>query len=302
MNINAIKHTFIGQYLISWLHVAECRIMPLLVDDETAVKKAFRKKMGFEPDLEHPKQYSEKLNRYKLTVRDPLMAKCADKISVRDYITEKGFGDMLNEIYGVYDRVRDIDIDALPDKFVLKAAHGSHMNVIVTDKSKINWRQQKMLMSTWLKQDIAWSGREWVYKDLPKRILAEKYLEDETGELRDYKFFCFNGKPEYMEYDVGRFKDVHYRNFYDSDMNFLELSDGCVTNPDIPLPFGRETYEEMKRIAQVLAEPFGFVRVDFYCLGGKMFIGELTFFDSGGFEAFEPSEYNYIFSENWIPD
>ena len=273
--------------------------MPKIYDDETAVKKFFKKKAGYELNLDNPQTFSEKMNWYKLNDRNPLMAKCADKVAVRDYIKEKGYGDMLNEIYGVYNKVSEINIDALPDKFVLKATHGSHMNVIVTDKSKVNWRQQKMLMKTWLKQDIYWPGREWVYKDLPRRIVAEKYLEDDSGELKDYKFFCFNGKVEYMEYDTGRFNGVHYRNFYDKNMRFQSFDDGCPNNILIELPLTKEQFENMKIVAENLAKPFSFLRVDFYFLENKTYFGELTFFDSGGFEMFNPEEFNVIFCESW---
>lgn len=299
MNKDAIRHTFIGQFLISCLHIVECKLMPKLMDDETAVKKMFREKAGYELDLSNPQTFSEKLNWYKLNDRNPLMAKCADKIAVREYITEKGYGDMLNEIYGVYDRVSDIDIDALPEQFVLKAAHGSHMNVIVTDKKAVNWTQQKLLMRTWLKQDIYWSGREWVYKDLPKRIVAEKYIEDETGELKDYKFFCYNGVPTYLEFDIGRFNGTHFRNYYDMDMNFVPISDSCQSDSNIHLPFDNTVFEKMKSVAAALSEPFHFVRVDLYYSDHKIYFGELTFFDGGGFQFFQPKEFDIKFSEQW---
>lgn len=299
MNKDKIRNSFWGEFLISCLHIVECKVLPKVMDDETAVKKFFKKKAGYDLNLDNPRTYSEKLNWYKLNARNPLMAQCADKVAVREYVTEKGYGDMLNEIYGVYDKVSEIDIDALPEQFVLKAAHGSHMNLIVTDKSKINWRQQKMLMSTWLKQDIYWSGREWVYKDLPKRIVAEKYLEDESGELKDYKFFCFNGKAEYMEYDTGRFCGIHYRNFYDENMKFVPIDDGCPNDETISLPISKEQFDKMKSIANDLSQPFLFARIDFYSLGDKLLFGEITFFDSGGFEFFNPKEYDYEFSKNW---
>lgn len=299
MNKDAIRHTFIGQYLISWLHIVECRVMPRVYDDETAVKKFFKKKTGYELDLENPKTFSEKMNWYKLNDRNPLMAKCADKVAVREYIKEKGYGDMLNEIYGVYNKVSEIDIDALPDKFVLKAAHGSHMNVIVTDKSQVNWRQQKMLMSTWLKQDIYWSGREWVYKDIPKRIVAEKYLEDSAGELKDYKFFCFNGKPCYMQYDVGRYNGNHYRNYYDMNLNFIDVNDDVQSNPNLRPAVDENQIKKMIEISENLSKPFQMVRVDFYYCNNKIYFGELTFFHNGGIGYFSPAEFDDIIGEKW---
>ena len=300
MNKDKIRHTFIGKYLLSCLHVIECKIMPRIYDDETAVKKFFKKKTGYELNLDNPQTFSEKMNWYKLNGRNPLMAKCADKVAVRDYIKEKGYGDMLNEIYGVYDKVSEIDIDALPDKFVLKAAHGSHMNVIVTDKNKVNWRQQKMLMSTWLKQDIYWPGREWVYKDLPRRIVAEKYLEDNSGELKDYKFFCFNGKPCYLQYDVGRYNGNHYRNYYDMDWNFINVRDDTQSNSEIPLEIDEIELLKMKEISKDLSNPFQMVRVDFYFCNNRIYFGELTFFHNGGIGYFNPAEFDCVLGEKWI--
>lgn len=293
------KRSFWVSYLISELHCIECRLIPALIDDETAVKRYYKKKAGKDIDLDNPKTFSEKINWYKLNDRNPLMAKCADKIGVRDYITEKGYGNCLNEIYGIYDKVSDIDLDKLPDSFVLKAAHGSHMNIIVKDKSEINWHQAKMMMSSWLRQNIYWSGREWVYKDIPKRIVAEKYLEDEHGELRDYKFFCFNGIPQRLEYDIGRFKGEQYRNWYNIDKTLIYADDGTPYLETEYPTFTDEQFEQMKSIAADLSSEFQHVRVDFYIVHGKIYIGELTFFDGGGSTIFTPDEWNYKFSEDW---
>lgn len=299
LNKDKIRHSFWGQYLISCLHIAECKIMPKLVDDETAVKRFFKKKAGYELDLSDPQTFSEKMNWYKLNVRNSLMPECADKIAVREYVKKCGLEHLLNEMYAVYNSVDDIDPDILPDQFVIKAAHGSHMNLIVPDKSRVEWKKQKLLMSTWLKQDIYWSGREWVYKDLPKRLFAERFISDEDGELKDYKFFCFNGEPAYLEFDVGRYNGKHYRNYYDMDMSFVPISDSCPNDKNINLPFEKSVFDEMKQIVKTLAEPFQFVRVDLYYVNGKIYFGELTFFDGGGFQFFNEKEYDTKFSEKW---
>lgn len=289
---------FLVKYLVSELHSAECRLMPKLLSDEKAVRRSYESQAGKPLDLENPQTFSEKLQWYKLRYRDPLMEQCADKIAVRDYVSACGFADSLNEIYAVYDNVKDIDLDALPPQFVLKAAHGSHMNVIVKDRSRLNWHQEKMMLRSWLRQDIAWSGREWVYKNLPKRLLAEKYLEDASGDLCDYKFFCFNGRPTYMQLEVGRFSGHHARNFYDMDWNLQPFGKDLPCDPDAKVE-KPEHFEEMKKMAEKLAQPFQFVRVDLYEAQGKVYFGELTFFPAGGRPNFKPPEYDLIVGNQW---
>lgn len=294
-----IKKSFLGKYLISELHCFESWLIPKLISDKKAVLKFYKKKTGKTLDLENPQTLGEKLNWYKLNGRIPLMQQCADKVAMRDYVTEKGYSDCLNDIHAVYSRVKDIDIDALPDKFALKAAHGSHMNIIVTDKSKENWKKHKLMMGTWLRQNIAWGGREWVYKDMPRRIIAEKYLEDASGELRDYKFFCFNGKPTYMQYDSGRYHGKHLRNYYDMDMKFIPVRDDVPSDETNKPEISTEIFEKMKIMATDLAEPFQHVRVDFYLVNDKIYIGELTFFHNGGITWFDPPQYDEIFGKHW---
>lgn len=294
-----IRSVWLGKYLISELHCVESKLVPVLIDDETAVKRYYKNCTGKELNLANPQTFSEKLNWYKLNDRQPLMQQCADKYAVREYVTSKGYGDCLNELYGVYDKVSDIDMDKLPEQFVLKAAHGSHMNIIVKDKKAVNWRQEKMMMRSWLRQNIYWSGREWVYKDVPKRIIAEKYLEDETGELKDYKFFCFNGKPCYLQFDGNRLSGKQYRNFYDMNMEVLPIIDTVPNNFKVPFPLTKDIFEKMKLMAEDLSEPFQFVRTDFYAVNSKIYFGELTFFDAGGQCNMEPEEWNSIWGNDW---
>ena len=296
-----IKQSFWGNYLISCYHCVMCKVMPALISDEKAVKRYYKKRFGKELDLNNPETFAEKINWYKLNSNDPLMAQCADKVAVRDYVISKGFGDCLNEVYGVYDNVNDIDIDKLPNQFVIKAAHGSHMNYIVKDKNSFDFKHAKKMMKSWLHQDIYWSGREWVYKDIPKRIIVEKYIEDDAGELRDYKFFCYNGKPYFMEYDIGRFGNKHIRNYYDIDKILLNISDAeCDSDFDIKdFPLDDSSFERMKGIASELSKTFQQARVDFYNVNNKVFFGEITFFDGGGSTVFRPSEWNYLFSKDW---
>lgn len=295
-----IKSCFLGEYTVSLYHIVMSRVSPRFLSDEKAVKKFYKKWFGQEINLEAPATFAEKTNWYKLNARNPLMVKCADKVSVREYVAQKGYGYTLNTVYGVYDKVEDIDFDSLPNQFVIKAAHGSHMNYIVKDKSTFDWKHAKLMMKSWLRQDIYWSGREWVYKDIPKRIIIEKYLEDENGELRDYKFFCFHGKPERLQVDIGRHSN-HYRNFYNIDKTLLRI---CDTEKlpfieNIPFPISDDVYNRMVKMSKDLAQPFQQVRVDLYAVGSQIYFGELTFFDGGGTTMFFPAEWDYRFSEMW---
>ena len=294
-----IRKSDLGQYLISEYHCLLSWIMPKVLSDEKAVIRYYKKKSGGRiPDLENPQTFSEKLQWYKLNARKPLMEQCADKFAVREYIQSLGYGHLLNDLLGVYDRVQDIDFAALPDRFLIKAAHGSGFNIIVKDKSELNLRHTKRMLKSWLHQNIAWSGREWVYRNMPRRIVIEKYLEDETGGLRDYKFYCFNGEPAIMQLEVGRFTEHNTRNFYDMDWKLLPFGKELPHDPNIKVE-KPEMFEEMKKIAADLCKSFQYVRVDLYQVGGKVYFGELTFFPAGGAPDFVPSEYDAIVGKLW---
>lgn len=297
--INELLHkSFWGVYLISLYHCIKCRISPMLESDEEAVKRYFKDRTGRELDFNNLISFADKLNWYKLNHKDPLMQQCADKYAVREYVKKCGYPELLNDLYGVYYDVNEIKLEDLPERFIVKAAHGSHMNILYPD-TKYSWWQCKLLMKSWMAQDIYWSGREWVYKNMPKRIVAERYLEDETGELRDYKLFCYHGKPYFLQFDMGRLKGIHYRNYYDMDLNLLEVSDDSTTiNHDI-VPISSDTFSKMKTIAADLAKPFEFVRTDFYVVNNRIVFGELTFFDGGGYSGFCNEEDDIMFGKPW---
>lgn len=295
-----MKHRpFLLAYGISLYHCGMSWLMPRILSDRKAVISYYKKKSGGKiANLENPRLFSEKLQWYKLNHRDPLMQRVANKYTVRDYISETGYGCLLNDLIGVYTDVGQIDFDKLPDQFVLKGTHGSGFNIIVKDKSRLNRRHAKMMMRSWLNQHIAWSGREWVYEKMPRHIIAEKYLEDETGELRDYKFYCFNGTPAFMQLEVGRGTDHNTRNFYDMDWQLMPFGKELPHNPDINV-LRPVMFEEMKRIAADLSKPFQYVRVDLYQVGNKVYFGELTFFPAGGAPDFVPAEYDEIVGKMW---
>lgn len=288
-----IRSNLWGLWLINEYHVFCAKNSVKKYSDEEAVNRYYKKLSGHLPDLKNPQTFSEKLQWLKLNNKIILKEQCADKYDVRAYITGCGYPELLNDVYAVYDNVNDIDLSKLPNQFVLKGAHGSGFNLIVKDKNAINWKMWKRIMKTWLKQDIYWSGREWVYKNLKHRIIAEKYLEDETGELRDYKFFCFNGTPRFMQLEVGRFSGESTRNFYDMEWNLLPFGKEKPHNAELKVG-APVKFKEMQEIAKDLSKPFEFVRVDLYEVKGKIYFGELTFFPAGGAPDFVPSKYDKI--------
>ena len=297
-NHEKIRENIYGLYLINQYHVIMSKINELFFSDIQVINRWYKRHIGFFPNIRTPRRFSEKQQWYKLHDKNPLKAKCADKYDVREYIKECGYEHLLNDIYGVFNSVQDINVSTLPQQFVLKATHGSGFNLIVKDKKEINWKMWNRIMKSWLHQDIYWSGREWVYKDLKHRIVAERYLEDETGELRDYKFFCFNGTPRFMQLEVGRFGKNKSRNFYDMDWNVMPFGKEFPHNPELLVerPYA---FDEMKKIATDLCKPFTFVRVDLYQVNGKVYFGELTFFPASGAPDFIPDKYDQIVGDMW---
>lgn len=250
-------------------------------------------KLGRKLNLANPTRYTEKLQWLKLFWRDGLAKKVSDKYEVREYLESIGHSELLNDLIAVYEDVNDFDPKALPDQFVLKAAHGSGWNLIVKDKKDVNWFWWKKIMRSWMKQNLYWYGREWNYKDQKPRIIVEKYLQDDSGELRDFKIFCFNGKAQYIQIDENRFSN-HKRLYLDCNGNQLPMSDSHAHSTDFSIKFN-ETHHKMIALAEELSSPFPAVRVDFYHCNDKIYFGELTFFDGSGFYSFNPDEWD----EKW---
>ena len=259
--------------------------------DEAFLKRKFRLNMGYELDLENPKTFNEKLQWLKLHDRKPLYTKLVDKYEVRKYIAEKiGEEYLIPLVGGPWNSPDEIDFTALPDQFVLKCTHDSGGVIICKDKSAFDIPAAKAVLNKHLKRNFYWANREWPYKDVPPRIIAEKYMEDETGELRDFKVFCFNGTPRMMYISRDAAVDTT-TDFFDMDFNHLPIR---MKDPNSAiLPAKPEGFEEMRRIASVLSEGIPHVRTDFYCVNGKIYFGELTFYHNGGFTGIKPEEWNY---------
>ena len=268
--------------------------------DKEAIEEIYYRRFNRKLDLENPLRFTEKLQWLKLYFRNKEMSICADKYAVRDYLIKKGYSDIINTLIDVWDDVDKINIEKLPEQFVLKAAHGSGMNLIVKDKSKINWPLWKRIMRCWLKQNIYIDGREWPYKNIKPRIICEKYIETNGQDLKDYKFFCFNGEPKFIQVDGERYSN-HQRAYYDIEWNYQPFQYGDY---DIKYRTERPSQlENMIGIARELAQPFPFSRIDFYNIGDRIIFGEITFFPDSGFASFNPDKYDAILGEMLIlPD
>lgn len=270
------------------------------IPDSIMLRLQYRIKMGFFPDFKHPKRFTEKLQLYKMKYRNPVMHQCVDKYEVRKYVESKGLGHILNELYGIYDRIEDIDFDALPNQFVIKTTDGGGgLNVIVVkDKQSADFTDIRKKLSSWgagkERKKQKSGGREWAYYDISKRrIIIEKYLNDNNGNeydnLTDYKFFCFNGQPHCLQVDTGRF-DSHHQDYYDMSWQWLGVHCTYPNSRAIECP---NNFDAMKHVAAKLSSDFPFVRVDLYNIQGCIYFGELTFYPSSGYGKFTPDAFDY---------
>ena len=270
------------------------------MDDKKFIEKMFKATMDYPLNLENPKSFNETLQWLKLYDRNPLYTKLVDKYKVREYISEKIGEDYLIPLLGVWDDPEEIDFDSLPNKFVLKCNHNSGLGMcICTDKSKIDIKKVKNELKSGLAQNYYLNGREWPYKNVSRKIICEKYMTDETGKnLRDYKFYCFDGKPKIVGIYQDRNSDKETTgDFFDMNFEWVDLRFGmpnALNKPQKP-----QKFQEMIKIAEILSEGMPEVRVDLYISNNKIYFGELTFFDGGGFDKIEPLEWDYKLG-SWI--
>ncbi|WP_420602408.1 ATP-grasp fold amidoligase family protein [Flagellimonas sp.] len=249
---------------------------------------------GKKLNLDDPIEFNAKIQWLKVFYRPMILSKLVDKYEVREYVKEKVGEKYLNDLIGVYDRPTEIDFDNLPNKFVLKATHGYHFNLLVKDKTKLNKKKSKFLMYKWLsKNQYKRGGLEWAYKHAKPRLIVEEYLEEiGKDDINDYKFFCFNGVPKLLHVDIDRGSN-HSRAYYDMEWNKLPIKHDSIgfIEGETERP---KNFEEMASVAAKLAGNFPFVRVDLYNLNEKIVFGEMTFYPADGRLEFMPEEYNKI--------
>lgn len=270
------------------------------IPDKAYLRVLFFIRMGKKLHLDNPKTFNEKLQWLKLYGRRPIDTVLADKYAVKEYISKQIGAQYVIPLLGVWDRFEDIDFEKLPNQFVLKCTHDSGGIAVCRDKSTFDYDSARKRLNKGLKHDYYLYSREKAYKDIPRRIIAEEYMEDEqTQELRDYKFFCFDGDVKCLFIATDRMKKGEETkfDFFDENYNHLPITNGHP-NADV-LPQKPICFEEMKVLAAKLSQGMPHVRVDFYEVNGRVYFGEMTFSHWGGMMPFEPEKWDRIFG-GWI--
>ena len=269
------------------------------LSDEEYLKRKFHSKFGRRLNLDNPQTYNEKLQWLKLNDRRPEYQKLVDKFAVKEYVAGIIGEEYIIPTLGVWDRFDDIDFDKLPNQFVLKCTHDSGGLVIVKDKKKLNIEEAKNKIEKSLKRNYYLIGREWPYKSVNPRIIAETFLSQLGNKnLLDYKFFCFNGCVKCL-YVSDNSHSINQRlQFFDREYKPLQIKRRDYADFD-QLPTKPENFDLMLRLAEHLAENMIHVRVDMYEINGKIYFGEYTLFTSSGFIPFEDEKWDRIIGK-WI--
>ena len=269
------------------------RKISCFLPDKAYIKMKYHMKFHKKIDLKNPKTFNEKLQWLKLYDRKPEYSTMVDKFEAKKYVSNRIGEEHIIPTLGVWERFEDIDFDVLPDRFVLKCTHDSGGLVICRDKSKFDKVAAEKKINVSLKTNYFYQGREWPYKNVKPRIIAEKYMEDGSSkDLTDYKFYCFNGIPEYLYVSTG------LENHATASISFLTLNWKFA-------PFGRSDYkpftelppkptkfDEMLKLAARLSAGYRFLRVDLYQIENQIFFSELTFSPCGGMMPFDPPEWD----------
>lgn len=265
------------------------------ISDEKYIKKEYYVNMEKKLDLDNVKTFDEKLQWLKLNDHKDIYTTLVDKYKVKEYISEKLGEKYIIKTIGVWNDPEEINFESLPDKFVLKVTHDSGGVVICKDKNIFDKDKAVKILKKSLSRDYYKIHREWPYKNVEKRIIAEEYVEDDnTKELRDYKFYAFNGHVEAMLLATNRQSKIKELNFdyFDSHGQHLNLINYWHPNADVT-PELPTHFDEMVKLAKKLSKGFPHVRVDFYEANDRVYFGELTFYDMGGYLKLKPENWEY---------
>lgn len=267
------------------------RHISFLFSDKQYLKLFYRIKTGKRLNLKDPKTFTEKLQFLKLYNRKPEYTIMVDKIKVKDYVANLIGEKYIIPTYGIWNKPEDIDIDKLPEKFVLKCNHNSGTIIVCKDKSLFDLEYSIKILSKGLNDNYYLQGREWPYKNVDRKIFAEQYMQDENDDyLTDYKYFCFNGEPYMMYVSKDRSHNAT-TDFFDMNYNLLDLR---MKDPNSECPPQKPVhFEEMKELARKLSKGHPHIRVDFYVINNQIYFGELTFFHNSGFGPITPLEWDY---------
>lgn len=267
--------------------------------DEEYLKRMFKAKTGRNLDLDNPQTYNEKLQWLKIHDHNPEYTVMVDKYAVKEYVAKRIGEQYIIPTLGVWERFEDIDFDKLPDQFVLKCTHDSGGLIICKDKAKLDLSKAKAKIEKCLKRNYFYYGREWPYKDVKPRVIAEQYMIDKSEAdkpLNDYKIYTFAGKAKMIMINTDR-GIATKADYFDRDYNYLDFIWGYPHSDNKPNK--PQNFEKMIELAELLAKGTSELRVDFYDVDGKIYFGELTFFDGSGFDPIVPIEWDYKIG-SWV--
>ncbi|MDD2462573.1 MAG: ATP-grasp fold amidoligase family protein [Desulfobulbus sp.] len=261
---------------------------------ESYARLLYRAYMGKGSNWKNPHTYYEKINWLKVNYRDPLLAQCADKYKVREFIEHQVGADVLVPLLGVYDSPEKIIFNSLPNSFVLKSSGGNGNNLFVRNKEFLDVSSTFKILSDWLEEDYYRLTREWCYKDSSPVIICEPLLKGDSGTIvpKDYKIYCFRGEPLYTAIFHGRFSENPSQTVYDLDWNIMPFVWDKHFSKNENMEPRPDCYDEMLDICRRLSVFFLHVRVDFYIINNRPLIGELTFFNAGGCSEMDPKEFD----------
>ena len=298
--IQKIKARFFNEYWPLWK-------LPLKLHNlwsdrsylEYIYRHKFKKKITLSRDNKDLVLYTEKIQWLKLYDRQPEYTDMVDKYNVCEYVSQTIGKEYLIPIFGVWDKFTDIPFDTLPNQFVLKCTHDSGGNVICKDKDGLSIKKVEKYLTKRLARNFYWSSRQWAYKNIKPRILAQKFMVDESGTgLKDYKIFCFGGEPKLVQVDIDRYGKDHRMNFYSTNWEFLQLMHYRPNAPSIIIQ-KPQCLELMLELARKLSADKIHVRVDFFIIKDKLYFGELTFYNYSGLIPFHPEEWDKKLGD-WI--
>ena len=268
----------------------------MIANDEEFLKRQFKYFLGYDLDLENPQTFNAKLQWLKLHDRNPEYTRLVDKYEFKKYIAQVLGEEYVIPTLGVWDSVDEIEWDKLPNQFVIKCTHDSGSVIICKDKNKFDVDNACKILGKHLKRNFFWAAREWPYKNINPKIIAEEYLVDESGyELKDYKIFVFHGKVKFIQVDFNRFAE-HKRNIYTTQWEYIDMSikyptesKRCIKRPS--------RLNRIIDLAEKIAKDLPHGRVDFYSIDDAVYFGELTLYHGAGFEKFTPAEWDLKLGE-----
>lgn len=261
------------------------------ISDKKYLALMYRIKIGKRLSMQNPQAFTEKIQWLKLNWRCDILTQCQDKYEVRKFVENRIGSESLKNLYGVYHKPEDIDINRLPDAFVLKVNHGCKQNIFCKKKSELDWNHTVSLLKEYLKNNLYYPHREWAYKNIVPRIICEQHLTKNGEILYEYGFYCYDGVPRVVEINEYQ-AELHRVNMFDLDLNLLENKYG---SPPLQVTVTRTSqFGRMLEYSTILSKGFPFVRVDLLYVNNRIYFGEMTFYPLAGLCKLDPESFDYF--------